>query len=238
MTPHVVLVHGSRLSHAQWAAVVARLGSRVTSAALDLPGHGRLSAEPFTLPRGVAVVDDVVRAAPAGAPVVLVGHSLGGYVAMAYAAQHGDWLAGLVLAGASAIPAGPGAAVYRAVARLTDALGPARMGRVYDAVLTRRYDPQLVAAVQAGGYSFGDTRAMWGAVMEACHPAMLRRFTGPVLLLNGQWDQFRLGERAFLRHLPNASLQVIPGATHFSCLDRPAAFADAVARFAAALDVH
>ena len=39
---------------------------------------------------------------PPGSPVVLVGHSLGGYAAMAYAAAHADTLAGLVLAGRSA----------------------------------------------------------------------------------------------------------------------------------------
>ena len=98
MRTRVVLVHGSRLSSAQWAPQVPMLEPHVDVALVDLPGHGTRAAEEFTLARCVEVIDEVVRDG-SEAPVVLVGHSLGGYAAMAYAAQHGSVLSGLVLAG-------------------------------------------------------------------------------------------------------------------------------------------
>jgi pimeloyl-ACP methyl ester carboxylesterase len=52
-----------------------------------------------------------------------------------------------------------------------------------------------------------------------------------VLLLNGQWDQFRLGERSFLRARPDAEVEHLPGAGHLANLGRPREFADAVLGF-------
>lgn len=231
-TPHVVLVHGSRLSSSQWRPQQPLLEGHVTVGLVDLPGHGRRAAERFTLDRCVEVVDEAVDDAPPGAPVVLVGHSLGGYVAMAYAEAHGGRLAGLVLAGCSATPTGPGAAVYRGVAALTDRLGPHRMTRVNDRLLRRLYPAELIEPVIAEGYFFAPTPAAWREVMTRCRPSMLSGLRCPVLLLNGQWDQFRLGVRAFRRVCPQARVEVIRGATHLSNLDRPRDFADAVLAFA------
>ena len=182
--------------------------------------------------RCVEVIDGAVRRASAGGPVVLVGHSLGGYAAMAYAARHGDALAGLVLAGASATPAGPGAGIYRGVAALTDRLGPARMTRVNDRVLRRLYPAERIEPVIAGGYYFAPTASAWREVMTHCRPEMIADIACPVLLLNGQYDQFRLGVRRFRRAVPAARIETIRGATHLSNLDRPEAFADALLRFA------
>lgn len=232
MLPHLVLVHGSRLASTQWLPQLPLLEGRATVSLVDLPGHGSRAGETFTLARCIAVVDEAVDEAPPGAAVVLVGHSLGGYVAMAYAAEHGARLDGLVLAGCSATPTGPGAAAYRVVAALTERIGPARMTRFNDRVLRRLYPAGLIEPVIAGGYYFTPTPAAWRAVMDGCRPAMLRDLGCPVLLLNGQWDQFRLGVRSVLRVLPGARVQTIRGASHLSNLDQPESFAEAVLAFA------
>jgi len=229
---HLVLVHGSRLSSTQWAPQLPLLRDHVDLTFVDLPGHGARAAEEFTLGRCVEVIDEAVRAVPEGVPVVLVGHSLGGYAAMAYAASRPDTLAGLVLAGASATPTGAGAAVYRGVAALTDRLGPARMTRFNDRVLHRLYPAERIDPVIAGGYYFAPTPAAWREVMTHCRPSMLHDVTCPVLLLNGRFDQFRVGVRAFVRACPQARVEVVPGAGHLANLDQPEAFAGALLRFA------
>jgi pimeloyl-ACP methyl ester carboxylesterase len=233
--PHLVLVHGSRLASSQWLPQLPLLEGRATVGLVDLPGHGRRVDEDFTLARCVEVVDEAVDAAPPGAPVVLVGHSLGGYVAMAYAEQRASRLDGLVLAGCSATPTGPGAAVYRGVAALTDRIGPERMTRFNDRLLRRLYPSDLIEPVIADGYYFAPTPAAWREVMERCRPSMLAQVSCPVLVLNGQWDQFRLGVRQVLRVLPDAEVAVVPRASHLANLDQPQAFADAVLRFAESL---
>lgn len=224
-------MHGSRLASSQWAPQVALLQDHVDLTLVDLPGHGVRAGEDFTLVRCVEVIDEAVRAVPSGAPVVLVGHSLGGYAAMAYAAAQPDALDGLVLAGASATPTGPGAAVYRGVAALTDRLGPERMTRLNDRILRRLYPPERIEPVIAGGYYFAPTADAWREVMTHCRPAMLERVRCPVLLLNGQFDQFRVGVRAYLRACPTAREEVIRRASHVSNLDQPEAFAEALLRF-------
>jgi pimeloyl-ACP methyl ester carboxylesterase len=228
---HLVLVHGSRLASSQWSPLLPQLEGRVTVGLVDLPGHGTRVGEAFTTARCVEVVDEAVSGAPDGAPVVLVGHSLGGYVAMAYGTAHGDRLAGLVLAGCSATPAGPGAAVYRAVAAVTARIGPDRMTRINDRVLRRLYAPELIEPVIAGGYFFDPTPDAWRAVMADCRPQMVGDLECPVLLLNGQWDQFRLGVRSFRRTCPRVEVEVVPRASHLANLDQPEAFAAALLRF-------
>jgi pimeloyl-ACP methyl ester carboxylesterase len=230
--PQVVLVHGSRLSSTQWAPQLSLLRPHVGVWLVDLPGHGRRADEAFTLGRCAEVVDEAVRHAGVRGPVVLVGHSLGGFVAMDYAARHGDALAGLVLAGASASPVGAGATVYRLVGGLTDRLGPERMTRVNDRVLRRLYPSERIEPVIAGGYWFAPTTTAWREVMDACRPASLARLRCPVLLLDGRWDQFRLGIRGFRREVPRARVEILRGAGHLANLDQPEAFADALLRFA------
>jgi pimeloyl-ACP methyl ester carboxylesterase len=225
----LVLVHGSRLASSQWAPQIPLLRDRVGLTLVDLPGHGTRAGEEFTLDGCVDVIDESL---PSQGPVVLVGHSLGGYVAMAYAARRGDALSGLVLADASATPTGPGAAIYRGVAALTDRLGPERMTRVNNRVLRRLYPPERIEPVIAGGYFFTPTPAAWREVMTHCRPAMLHGLNCPVLLLNGQFDQFRLGTRAYLRACPEARVEIIRRAGHLANLDQPEAFADALLRFA------
>jgi pimeloyl-ACP methyl ester carboxylesterase len=232
VTAHLVLVHGSRLSSRQWAPQLPLLEGRVSVGLVDLPGHGARVSEGFTLERCSEVIDEAVGAAPPGAPVVLVGHSLGGYAAMAYAARRARALSGLVLAGCSATPVGPGAAVYRWVARATDRLGPDRMTRVNDRVLRRLYPAERIDPVIAGGYFFSPTAAAWSAVMAECRPSMLWGVECPVLLLNGQYDQLRIGVRDVLRACRHAQVEVVRGAGHLANLDRPEAFAEALLRFA------
>lgn len=243
----LVLVHGSRLSGAQWAPQLSRLAARtgplrVDVVAPDLPGHGARAAEPFSLDRAVGAVAAAVEGegvlpercpvpgnpsaghhieGDEGVRVVLVGHSLGGYVAAAYAATYPRRLDGLVLLGCAAVPRGPGAAAYRGVAVLTERLGAGRMTRVNDRVLRRLYPPDVVDDVIAGGYWFGPTRAAWREVMSRCGPHQLRDVTCPVLIAGGVYDQLMLDAPRYARAARRGRVVRVPGAGHFVGLDRP-----------------
>lgn len=93
----LVLLHGSGCDSADWDAVVRALPGDVGTVRLDFRGHGRSDVpnEPFTIEDlagdVVALVDHL-----AVRQVVLVGHSLGGMVAMSAAARSSR-VAGLVL---------------------------------------------------------------------------------------------------------------------------------------------
>ena len=96
--PGVVLVHGGA-AHAHWWDHVAPLLMRDCGVvALDLSGHGdsgRRDRYPTsTWAREIVAVAE--HAGIAGSPVV-VGHSMGGWVAITAAAEQGDGLDGIVI---------------------------------------------------------------------------------------------------------------------------------------------
>lgn len=229
--PVIVFVHGSRLTRSSWLAVTARLADRYRCVCVDLPGHGALADRPFTIDAAADVVDDALDAEGATRAVV-VGLSLGGYVAMAVAARSPDRVRGLVLAGSTAEPSGPAAAAFRLFAW---ALGAAPK-RPFDAVnawfFRRRYPPEIAEPILAGGNWARGGAAAVRTLPRARFRERLLAFGGPILVINGDLDLvFRLGERSFLRGVPNVSRRILRWTTHLAPLDRPAEFAAAVRQF-------
>jgi pimeloyl-ACP methyl ester carboxylesterase len=192
----LVLVHGSQVNRAVWQRYDTLLGPDVDVVAPDLPAHGSRRDEPFTWETALATVSDAV-GTDDGTPVVLVGHSLGGYVAMAWAAEHPTRPAGLGLLGASGVPTGAGALVYRGLAMVQRRLGADRMSRAMDREFDALLPPAVAAAIKEAGYGFDGIPAAWEAVMGHCRPEMLAEVTGPVLLVNGQLDQLRVDVRRY-----------------------------------------
>jgi pimeloyl-ACP methyl ester carboxylesterase len=93
----VLLIHGSGMSARSWDKQLQSLTDAVRTIALDLPGHGESDPAPRVGVEAYAgAVADVLIALECG-PVVVVGHSLGGSVAIALAARRPDLVRGLVL---------------------------------------------------------------------------------------------------------------------------------------------
>ncbi len=94
-----MFLHGVGASTATWAAVMAQLSDRYPVAAFDLLGHGQSPTpdDPAQFSRDAALgdIDDLM--AVLSAPTVLVGHSLGGYLALAHAATRPGRAKGLVV---------------------------------------------------------------------------------------------------------------------------------------------
>ena len=85
--PVLVLLHGITESHRTWDPLVPALSADHTVVAVDLPGHGGSDRGGGDLGSMADAVAHVVATVDAGDPLVL-GHSLGGTVATAYAAGH------------------------------------------------------------------------------------------------------------------------------------------------------
>ena len=93
--PAIVFVHGTRLTKAMWLLQQAALHDEFRTIALDLPGHGARADEPFTLEAGADAVSAAIRD-HAGGRAIVVGLSLGGYVAMALAAREPERVRGQI----------------------------------------------------------------------------------------------------------------------------------------------
>jgi pimeloyl-ACP methyl ester carboxylesterase len=92
----LLLVHGAGTSSAIWLPTLHRLARSRRALAPDLPGHGRSAGAVASVGAMVAVLAEL-RDALGLPPAIVVGHSLGGQVALAYAATHPGSVAGLVL---------------------------------------------------------------------------------------------------------------------------------------------
>lgn len=234
--PAIVFLHGTRLTGAQWASQIASLAGEFRCVAPDLPGHGTAAGTPFTLD---GAADSVVRTIEeeAGGRAVVVGLSLGGYVAMEVAARRPDCVAGLVLAGATAEPVGPRSLLYRGLATIFGSLDESLLDRANRWFFRARFPPEIAAPIVAGGFHFRGGAVAVRALVGECFRPRLARYPGPTLLLNGEFDLlFRLSARDFAEAAVAARAMTLPRATHLSNLDRPALFTAAVRRFAREVD--
>jgi pimeloyl-ACP methyl ester carboxylesterase len=228
----IVFLHGAIMSRAQWAPQIAHLtAAGYRCIAVDLPGHGVLARQPFTLEEATNVAFDAIDRVAAGR-AVLVGLSLGGYVAMAVAGQSPQRVRGLVLAGSTREPSGPIRAGFAIVGWMYRLLPERATQAIHGWFFRRRYGPDATAAILANGlFGRGGSRAI-RSLVGGRFGERLRAYGGPVLVVNGDLDLvFRGGQRRFLGDLPNVTRRILRPAAHLSNLDRPTDFSTAVAAF-------
>ncbi len=100
--PPIVFLHSFSGSSDHWAAQLAHQRKRRRAIAFDFRGHGRSEMPTVEQLTVYKMADDVASVANRLGlyDFVLVGHSIGGSVAIDYAAGHPDRVAGLVVIGA------------------------------------------------------------------------------------------------------------------------------------------
>ena len=121
--PLVLAIHGITSTSRTWLAVARALDDRAALLAVDLRGRGRSSGLPGPCGLDVHVRDMIAVLDDAGLErAVVVGHSLGAYIASRLATRHSDRVSRLVLVdGGLSIPESEGADPDEFIARF---LGP------------------------------------------------------------------------------------------------------------------
>jgi pimeloyl-ACP methyl ester carboxylesterase len=251
----LVLFHGYADSADTWRYTLARLARQERRAiAVDLPGFG--AADPLRSDLILPQLDEFAHAAAryvAGRPrqpVIAVGNSLGGCVALRLAERHRQLLAGVVgvspaglemsrllflverdpvLRSLLALPTPVPSGVLRAaVARLYRQLAFAAPGSV---------DPGAVSAFtyhhrrRARVASYLDTAHRLLPELRA--PFRLERIAVPVLLVWGDRDRlvFHRGAQRVLDAVPNARLELLHGVGHCPQVEVPDRFAQLLLDF-------
>ncbi len=232
----IVFVHGIRVTRKQWLPQMRDLGGEYRVIAADLPGHGALAGVAFSLDAAVQRVREVVDEAADGRALV-VGLSLGGYVAIEFARRWPEKAAGLVLTGCSGNPRGVLSLIPATVALFTRAVGDRWLTFINEINFRVRYGDELAREQLDAGFFF---TAMQDALKQLRGNDFRRRlkaYPGPVLILNGERDTlFRITELTFLTAAQDARLQLIRDAGHVANLEEPAAYSRALRRFAQCLD--
>ncbi|WAE76184.1 alpha/beta hydrolase [Streptomonospora nanhaiensis] len=223
----IVLVHGLRVSGSMWRPQVELLeGQGCTVVAPDLPGHGSRRGEEFSLGRAVDTVLEAIDGV--GGRALLVGLSLGGFVSIAAAGAAPGRVAGLVAASCTAKPAQSLAQVYRIPAVLMDRL-PDKGATLNERFHRLTLRDGAAEAVLDGGLAVEAATAVIDAVSEMDPLSALASYKGPVWLINGARDHFRIHEKQFFDACADGRLVNVPRAGHMVSLDQPVNFSRIVA---------
>jgi len=239
----LVFLHADALTRKMWQPQIDALANAFRVVVLDLPGHGVLTRYTFRLSMAVQEVAHIITEEVKG-QALLIGFSLGGFVAIALAHEYPELLAGLVLAGCSLDTQGMNEALLKVKGTLLSK-GAAPIERLVSGVteraLRRLYPAQAEnPLLNAGAYWRGAGEA-WQECAGKDFRAILHTYHGPVLILNGENDgNSRKSEDVLLSAASHENIRVetLAHAGHMCNIDQPRAFNDALRSFTQADMYH
>jgi pimeloyl-ACP methyl ester carboxylesterase len=252
----LLLIHGMAGTAENWRAVIQPLARAHTVIAPDFPGHGRSApgGGDYSLGSLAAGLRDLLLTLGHDR-ATLVGHSLGGGVAMQFTYQFPEMVERLVLVSSGGLgpevspilraAALPGADLFiGATAEIGQRVGSA-LGRGLGAIGMR---PNVDLAEVARGYaSLADVerRKAFLATLHAVVGTAGQRVAAvdrlylaealPLLIIWGERDPIIPVAHAEEAHraLPNSRLEIFEGAGHLPQLEEPGRFVAALERFLA-----
>lgn len=241
ISPTVVLIHGATVNRRMWDVVRTKLEPTYRVVTPDLPGHGAKAQEPFGFEAATLLMAQTI-AAQGTKPVVLVGESLGGYVAMACASQlPPNRLRGLIISGASSNLHGRNLVPYyvkiAAVRAMQAILGRERITRSVIAQVREKARAPFIEGMISEGLQLDTYAQAVRDLRRIDFKQHLARIEAPILFVNGTKDRGHcVGEAEFIAASRDASARHFIWVEHGVSLWRSAEFAELVAAFLKRLD--
>jgi len=244
----IVFLHGLGGSQSTWAGLLGSFVDSSRVAAIDLPGHGASdkpssAAFPYTVEALAQACGEAI-AELGMAPAIVVGHSLGGAVAMQLAHDRPDLVEGLVLIAS----AGMGQEISHTLLDLVEAAPTLDEAR---AMLDLFFENKKLI-LERGVRDMHESRSQEGAdaAMKAIANAVFSRdgqttgleerladLTVPVLIVWGAFDRvvpFHHGASA-ARAIPGAWVEIMAGIGHVPQVEAPEQLASTMSRWLATI---
>jgi pimeloyl-ACP methyl ester carboxylesterase len=179
--------------------------------------------------------------AEAGGPATMIGHSMGGKVAMALALTRPELVTRLIVVDIAPVAYAQGYEHFIRAMQAADLTPPKRRAEV-DAALAAAIPEPAMRAFLLQNLETRDGALAWqpnlAGLLRAMpeligFPEALRdaTFAGPVWALRGARSDYvdAAGEEALRRHFPRLRVSVVPDAGHWPHAEQPAAFQAALA---------
>jgi alpha-beta hydrolase superfamily lysophospholipase len=194
----IVLAHGASEHGGRYAWTGEQLNARGYAVyAIDHRGHGKSAGSRAVIDRMHNAVEDLhtlverAQGAYPGRPLVLLGHSMGGCVALAYTSEHEDALDALVLTGPLAVLEAASPA-QRVAGRVLSAVAPSLGVVGIDSTAVSR-DPAVVKDYDDDPLNYhgklpARTVAELSRAIET-FPKAVTRFRLPLLVMHGAADR-------------------------------------------------
>ncbi len=240
----IVLLHGYLESMLVWDDFVPRLYKHARIVTLDLPGHGIsvVTGETHTMDFLADTVAEGLRTLGIER-CTLVGHSMGGYVALALCERHPELLDGLVLLSSTPYPDTPEKTENRRreialvqagkkelLARVAPEAGFAEENRRRMKEAIEELTEQVFVTEDEGIIAL-----LNGMIARKDQNAMLRQTTVPVCFILGRKDGYipvETAEKMVADH-PEAWVVWLENSGHMGFLEEPESCAQAILAFVA-----
>jgi pimeloyl-ACP methyl ester carboxylesterase len=231
--PALLFIHGFPLNRESWSKQVDGLSASHRVIVPDLSGFGASEAGPgMTSMKGFAEdLFSLCQQLQTG-PVVVVGHSMGGYIALAFAKAYPMFLSGLVLVSTKAGADSPEAAqTRRETAKKVQAEG---IGSVVEAMAPKmlaatnsdQHMAQAVLDIMWSASPKGVENALLGMAARPDEREHLQGIQVPTLVVTGADDTIVPPQESVTMAdaIPDAHLVVIPHAGHLVAFEHSIAF--------------
>jgi len=247
----VLLLHGFPLDHTMWNAQIEALAGTARVVAPDLRGFGQSPLGEVDPRYGISMdqyadeTAEFLDALGIREPVVLVGFSMGGYIAWQFVRKHGNRVHALIQCDTRAIADNDEGRAGRikmaekvaewGSERVAEMMGPKLFSA--KALETR---PELMAEVRSVVKKTPPASIAAAQRGMAARPdvtAMLPTINVPTQILVGDADAIstQTEMQSIAAAVPRAEFVVIPNAGHMTTMEQPAAVNDALAEFISAL---
>jgi esterase len=248
--PRVLFLHGLFGQGKNWTTLGRSLSAAARVTLLDLPDHGRSAwSEHVSYPAMAATIGDALSAEGDGEPYAVVGHSMGGKVAMALALLRPALVDRLVVVDVAPVPTGP----MSSFGRYVEGMRAVDLERLPDRATAEKtlepYVPDpvirsfLLQNLRRDGSRWrwqmnlallGDELAEvagWPDLLGG--PWHVPPYRGPVLWVGGsRSDYIRPEHGPAMRALfPRVQSLTVKGAGHWVHADQPAVFESVLRRF-------
>ncbi|MCS6932294.1 MAG: alpha/beta fold hydrolase [Acetobacteraceae bacterium] len=242
--PPVVFLHGLFGQGRNFAAIARPLAARARVLLPDLRNHGSSSHAPgMAYPDMAADVAETMEAEGV-AEAAVIGHSMGGKVAMALALAQPARVSRLLISDIAPRPYAGTLARYAEAMRALP-LAPGLTRAAADAALAPAVPDPAVRAFLLHSLRFDTEPPSWRVGLEQIgagmadilgFPDFATRYEGPALFVSGERsDYITPADRPLIRALfPRARFATVKGAGHWVHADQPEAFRAVVEAFLAA----